>query len=100
MSHIVVIINKDNFVAYSSGDYGKVHLGNNHFCNIIGVGYVQIRTKEGQHILLKQVRHVLEMCMSVIFVGRLDDEGCSTSFGKGGWKISKGALLMAKGSKT
>jgi hypothetical protein len=91
---------KDNFVAYSSGDYGKVHLGNNHFCNIVGVGDVQIKTKEGQHILLKQVRHIPEMCMSLISVGRLDDEGCSTSFGKGGWKISKGALLMAKGSKT
>jgi len=22
---------KNNFVAYNSGDYGKVHLGNNHF---------------------------------------------------------------------
>ena len=33
-------------------------------------------------------------------MGRLDDEGYSTSFGKGGWKINKGALVMAKGPKT
>jgi len=30
----------------------------------------------------------------------LDDDGCSTSFRESVWKISKGALLMARGSKT
>jgi len=48
----------------------------------------------------KQVKHVPEMRMSLIFMGRLDDEGYSTSFGRGGWKISKGALVVAKGPKT
>ena len=33
-------------------------------------------------------------------MGQLDDEGFSTSFGKSGWKISKGALVMARGFKT
>ena len=33
-------------------------------------------------------------------MGRLDDEGYSTSFGKGGWKNIKGALVVAKGPKT
>ena len=55
--------------------------------------------KDGQDILLKQVRHVLEMHMRLISMGRLDDEGYSTSFVKGGWKISEGALVMAKGPK-
>ena len=40
------------------------------------------------------------MCMILIYMGRLDDDGYSTSFGKGGWKISKGALVVAKGPKT
>jgi hypothetical protein len=61
---------KDNFVAYSSqGDYGKVNLGNNHFYNIVGVGDVQIKKKDGHHILLKYVRHIPDMCMSLISVG-------------------------------
>lgn len=38
--------------------------------------------------------------MSLISMGRLDDEGYSTRFGKGGSKISKGALVVAKGLKT
>ena len=32
-------------------------------------------------------------------MGQLEDEGCSTSFGKSGWKISKGALAMDRGLK-
>eukprot|EP00253_Pinus_taeda_P023266 PITA_23266 len=55
--------------------------------------------KDGQDMLFKQVRHVPEMRMSLISMGRLDDGGYSTSFGKGGRKISKGALVMAKGPK-
>jgi len=40
--------------------------------------------KDGKDILLKQVRHVPKMCMSLISMGRLDDEGYSTSFRKEG----------------
>lgn len=60
---------KENFVAYNHGDYGRVHLGNNHICNIVGVGDVKIKTKEGKDILLKEVRHAPKMCMSLISVG-------------------------------
>ena len=44
---------KINFVSYEVGDYGRVHLGNNHFCDIVGVGDVRIQTKDGHDILLK-----------------------------------------------
>ena len=98
-SHHVTPCN-ESFVSYNPGDYGRVHLGNNHCCSIIGVGDIQIKMKDGQDIFLKQVRHLPEMRMSLISMGRLDDEGYLTSFGKGGWKISKGALVMAKGPKT
>ena len=73
---------KTNFVSYGIGDYGRVHLGNNHFCDIVGVGDVRIQAKDGNDTLLKQVRHVQEMRMSLILVEQLDDEGFSTSFGK------------------
>ena len=73
---------KTNFVSYELGDYGRVHLGNNHFCDIVGVGDVRIQAKDGNDILLKQVMHVPEMCMSLISVEQLDDEGFSTRFGK------------------
>ena len=90
---------KDNFVTYNPGDYGRVHLGNNHFCKIVGVGDVQIRTKDGQDIFLKQVRHIPEMCMNLISVGQLDDDEWFKTFGNNSWKICKGAMVMARGPK-
>ena len=60
---------KDSFVAYNVGDYGRVHLGNNHFCIIVGVRNVLIKMKDGQDIFLKQARHVLERRMSLIYMG-------------------------------
>ena len=48
---------KTNFVSYETCDYGIVCLGNNHFCNIVGVRDVWIQKKDGNDILLKQVRH-------------------------------------------
>ena len=60
---------KDSFVSHNLGDYGRVHLGNNHFCSILGVGDVQIKMKDGQDIFLTQVRHVPEMRMSLISMG-------------------------------
>ena len=44
---------KDSFVSYNPCDYSRVHLGNNHFCSIVGVGDVVIKMKHGQDILLK-----------------------------------------------
>ena len=35
--------------------------------------------------------------MNLISTGILDDEGYHTMFGKGTWKVIKGALVMAKG---
>ena len=44
---------KNNFSTYEEVDHGRVHLGNNHFSNIVGVKDVWIKTKDGQGILLK-----------------------------------------------
>jgi len=38
--------------------------------------------------------------MSLISMGQLDEEGCSTTFGKGGLEITKDPLVLAKSFKT
>jgi hypothetical protein len=78
---------------------GKVRLGNKSLCNIEGVGDVLIKTKDGCSLFLRQVRHVLELGMNLVSTGKLDDEGFHIVFGKGGWKIVKGSLVVAKGQK-
>lgn len=46
-------------------------------------------------MLTQKLTHVTKMCMNLISMGQLDDEGYSTTFGKGGWEVSKGLLVMA-----
>ena len=43
--------------------------------------------------------HVQEMHMSLIYMGKLNDKGFSTSTVKGDYKISKGAFSMDRGLK-
>ena len=36
---------------------------------------------------------------NLISVGQLDSTGYATEFGKGSWKIVKGAMVLARGTK-
>ncbi|PKI47152.1 hypothetical protein CRG98_032466 [Punica granatum] len=51
-------------------------------------------------LLLKKVRHVLEIRLNLISTGQLDDEDYSNEFSSGRWKLSKGLLIVARGQKT
>ena len=37
---------------------------------------------------------------NLILVGQLDDEGYTVVFCNGGWKVTKGAMVVARGKKT
>ena len=87
---------RENFISDKSGNLGKVRVGNKSLCDIKGVGDLIVKIKDGSSLLLKQVRHVQELGMSLISTGILDDEGYHTMFGKGTWKVIKEALVVAK----
>ena len=50
-------------------------------------------------MLLKDVRHVPEVRLNLISVGRLDDEGYMGSIRNGSMKFSKGSLIVARARK-
>ena len=50
-------------------------------------------------MLLKDVRHILEVCLNLISAGRLDDEGYTGSIQNGVMKFNKGSLIMARARK-
>lgn len=87
---------RENCISCKSGNMGKVWVGNKSLWDIKGVGDVIIKTKDGSNLLLKQVRHILELGMNLISTGILDDEEYHIVFGKWTWKIIKGALVVAK----
>ena len=61
------------------------------------MGKVQIRLKNGNQWMLKQVRHVPKLKINLISIGQLGSEGCVKTFIDTTWKVTKGALVIVKG---
>ena len=72
---------------------------NNGVSKIMGIGDICLETSIGNKLILKDVRNVLDICLNLIFIGRLDDEGFTNSFGESKWKLTKGSLVVTRGKK-
>jgi hypothetical protein len=60
---------RKHFQDYDQGDFGQVHLGDDAPYKIVGMGKVQIKQKNGNQWLLKEVRHVLDLRKNLISTG-------------------------------
>ena len=65
----------------------------------MGIGDICLETSVGCKLLLKYVRHVLDICLNLISTGKLNDDGYTNQFGEGKWKLTKSSLVLAKGKK-
>ena len=63
----------------------------------VGKGKVLIKLENGNQWLLKDVKHVVGLKKNLISTGQL--EGCVTTFTDTTWKVTKGAMVVAKGDK-
>ncbi|WVZ00881.1 hypothetical protein V8G54_026950 [Vigna mungo] len=66
---------------------------------IVGIGEVTLTTENGTRLVLKEVRHVPEMRLNLISVGKLDDAGMNNQFSDGKWKLCRGSMIVAQGKK-
>jgi hypothetical protein len=64
-------------------------LGDDAPCKIVGMGKLQIKQKNGNQWLLKEVRHVPDIRKNQISIGSLESEGCISTFTDKVWKITK-----------
>ncbi|KAE8715229.1 hypothetical protein F3Y22_tig00110186pilonHSYRG00194 [Hibiscus syriacus] len=85
---------------YVSGDFGKVHLADDETLKIVGKGDIRLKLPNQTTWKLTGVRHIPGLKRNLISVGQLDGEGYSTTFSGCEWKITKGALVIARGKKT
>ncbi|KAL2234657.1 UNVERIFIED_CONTAM: Retrovirus-related Pol polyprotein from transposon TNT 1-94 [Sesamum indicum] len=76
--------NKDIMDPYTSSDFGLVYLANN----------------KPLKITLHDVRHIPGLKRNLISIGQLDNDGFHTTFGDAKWKISRGAMTLARGLKS
>jgi len=88
----------DLFENYISGNFGKVHLGDDQACDITGKGDVKIQLN-GSVWKLDNVRHVPDLKKNLISIGQLTSDGYVTTFTGDKWKISNGAMTIARGTK-
>jgi hypothetical protein len=77
--------------------HGVVYLADGQPMDIVGIGDVQIKTMNRSIWNLQNVRHVSGLKKKLISVGQLDDSGHSILFSGGMWKVSKGAMILARG---
>ena len=60
---------------------------------------VCIKTPAGNQWTLKDVRYIPSL-KNLISIGQLDSTGYATKFGKSSWKIVKGTMVVARGTKS
>ncbi|KAK2981085.1 hypothetical protein RJ640_012040 [Escallonia rubra] len=92
-------LNRDWFATYRSFYGGKVLMGNNVACKVVGICSIQIRMHDGIVRTLTDVRHIPELRKMLISLGTLDSNGCSYWAICGVMRIMKGALVVIKGLK-
>ncbi|KAL9270861.1 Retrovirus-related Pol polyprotein from transposon TNT 1-94-like protein [Drosera capensis] len=91
--------NREWFNTYRSVSRGTVLMGNDASCNVIGIGTIRIKMFDGVVRTLSNVRHIPELRKNLISLGTLDSIGCESKTGGGAMRITKGALVVMKGSK-
>ena len=74
---------REFFATYRSGNFGVVKMGNYGTADIIGMGDIHLKTNLGCKLVLKDVRHVVDLRLNLFSVGRLDDEDYESRFHKG-----------------
>ena len=66
---------------------------------LFGVDFVHLEIENDTRLVLKNVKHVPNICLSLIPAGKLDDESFCNTFHNGQWKLTKGSLVVARGKK-
>ena len=61
---------------------------------------MQIKFENGSIFTLKNMRHVPKLTRILIIARKLDDLGYTYNFGDSSWKLVKGYLFVAYGSKS
>ena len=67
-----------------------VKIGNDSYTHVVGIGDICVGANTGYTMILKDVRHVLDICLNLISTYVLDKEGYGNCLSDGKWRLSKG----------
>ena len=74
-------------------------MGNDESSRIISMGTVHLETSTGCKLVLRNVRHVLEIRLNLLSVSVPDDEGFNNLLGERKWKLLKRRMVVARAQK-
>ena len=89
--------NRELCMSYAPGNQGQVYFGDNQPCDVVSKGRVQIKLN-GFVWELNDVRHIPDLKKNLISVRHLAIEGYATTFNHDTWKVSKCAMIIARGN--
>lgn len=75
-----VCSNIDLFVNYKDCDFGITKMGNTSQSKIVGIGDIYFQTELGCLLMLKDVRHIVDMSLNLILVLAFDRLGYHNNF--------------------
>lgn len=95
------IPNRSWFATYTKTKEGNVTLGDDHPCNVFGIGTIKMRMFDGMVITLTNMKHVLELKKNLVSLGYLRRNGYNfSSHSKSGvLTITKGAMVVIRGRR-
>ena len=85
------------FSPYKIGDFGMVKMGNKSISQITRIGDIYTQTNMRCTSTLKDMRHIPDLCLNVIYVHELDKDGYNHFINSGNWKLTNGSLVVARG---
>ena len=66
---------REYFLTYKAGDFGTVKMGNKSVSHIAGIGEICIQTSMRCTLTLKDVRHIPDLRLNLIYMHMLDKDG-------------------------
>ena len=88
---------REYFSTYKVRDFGTVKMGNKIISQITRIDDICIQTSMGCTLMLKDVRHILDLHLNQISMHMLDKDGYNHFINSGNWKLTKGSLVVARG---
>ena len=87
---------REYFSTYKVGDFGKVKMGNKSVSLIAGIGDICLQTSMWCTLTLKDVRHIPDLCLNLLFVHMLARMDIATSSIVAIGSSPTGSLVVAR----
>jgi len=90
--HITSRINL--LTSYTPGNFGSVKMTHESVARYVGVGQVCLEMSNGLRLILKHVKHVPDVRLNLLYVGKLCYENYNNSFSGDSWKLTKSSMVV------